>query len=246
MTSTLLVLAGPSCAGKSPLVKALRSHYPDLAASFRSPVLYHSRKPRPGEEDGKDYHFRTRDEIKTLKDDDRFAVFKTRGELQALNRREFASLLSAGDVLYEGSVSIAQTLRKEATAREGVRVVDVFLSPLSLAEVQALGAHPSFGDQLVEMSRRRLLRRANGKAAQLGLPDLEDVEARAATVLDELAQAPAFGNVIPCGDGEDSDHWKLFPRPVGDAGRALAALAAILAGTPDGTVERWPLDTLSR
>lgn len=242
---TLLILAGPSCAGKSPLVKAFRRLHPELAAPFRSPVLYHSRKPRPGETDGQDYHFRTRKEIKALKEKDRYEVFKTRGHLQAVDWQEFDALIGDGDVLYEGSVGIARALKERVRRTGAARVVDVFLSPLSLPEVRRLGGHPGFPDQLVEMSRRRLLRRAHAKAAHLSLADLEDVEARAATIPDELAEAGAFSYVVPCHDGEDSDHWTLFPEPVGDAGRAVAALASVVRGMPDAAVERWPQDVFA-
>lgn len=243
-TPTLLIVAGPSCAGKSPLVSAFRRLHADLAAPFRSPVLYHSRKPRPGERDGEDYHFRTRKEIKALRERDDFSVFKVRGELQAVDWGGFDLLLEGGDVLYEGNVETALAMRERVQARAAARVVDTFLSPLALGEVRRLGGHPGFAGQLVEMNRRRLLRRAYAKAAHLSLPDLEEIEARARTVPEELAAAPAFSCVIPCHDGEDSDHWTLFAEPVGDAGSALAALVSLVRGTPDATVERWPPDAL--
>jgi guanylate kinase len=239
MPRTLLIIAGPSCAGKSPLLKALKRLHGDLLKGFRSPVLYHTRKARPGETDGVDYHFRSRKEVKTLRGDDRFEVFKVRADLQAVDIAEFRSLVAEGNVVYEGNVDVALAL-KGIGDKAGARVIDVFLSPLSGAEVRRLGGGGSFGQALVEMMRRRLLRRAYSKAAHLSLPDLEDIEARAAPILSELAQAHRFSHVIPCHDGEDSDHWSLFAEPVGDAGRAATAVASVLRGAPDGWVERWP------
>lgn len=58
----------------------------------------------------------------------------------------------------------------------------------------------------------------------------------------ELRQAGHFTHVVPCGDGEDSDHWTLFAERVGDAGRAIRAVAALLRGAADATVERWPVE----
>ncbi len=49
----LYVIAAPSGAGKTSLVKALMEREPDLRFS----VSYTTRKPRPAEVDGRDYHF---------------------------------------------------------------------------------------------------------------------------------------------------------------------------------------------
>jgi guanylate kinase len=49
----LIVLAGPSGVGKSSIVAALRERLPDLFFS----VSATTRARRPGEEDGRDYHF---------------------------------------------------------------------------------------------------------------------------------------------------------------------------------------------
>ena len=49
----LFVVSGPSGAGKSTLVRRLLASVPGLDFS----VSCTTRKPRPGEEDGVDYHF---------------------------------------------------------------------------------------------------------------------------------------------------------------------------------------------
>ena len=46
----LVILSGPSCAGKSPLFRALRQLYPQYAQNFAKLVLFNDRAPRPGEE----------------------------------------------------------------------------------------------------------------------------------------------------------------------------------------------------
>jgi guanylate kinase len=55
----LFVITAPSGAGKTTLVRALMAHDASLAHS----VSYTTRKPRPGEQDGRDYHFVTRAEF---------------------------------------------------------------------------------------------------------------------------------------------------------------------------------------
>uniref|UniRef100_A0A3B4XTI0 Guanylate kinase n=1 Tax=Seriola lalandi dorsalis TaxID=1841481 RepID=A0A3B4XTI0_SERLL len=53
-----VVLSGPSGAGKSTLMKRLMKEHEDV---FGFSVSHTTRNPRPGEEDGKDYHFTTRE-----------------------------------------------------------------------------------------------------------------------------------------------------------------------------------------
>jgi hypothetical protein len=66
-TGRLVILSGPSCVGKSPLHRALARFHPELSDRLHKLVLINSRAPRPGEFDGKDYHFRTRSQIESLK-----------------------------------------------------------------------------------------------------------------------------------------------------------------------------------
>uniref|UniRef100_A0A3B5BCL3 Guanylate kinase n=1 Tax=Stegastes partitus TaxID=144197 RepID=A0A3B5BCL3_9TELE len=53
-----VVLSGPSGAGKSTLMKRLMKEHEGI---FGFSVSHTTRNPRPGEEDGKDYHFTTRE-----------------------------------------------------------------------------------------------------------------------------------------------------------------------------------------
>jgi guanylate kinase len=57
----LIVLAGPSCAGKSVVLQRLCDE-----CGFRTVVPYTSREPRNGETDGIEYHFRSESEISEL------------------------------------------------------------------------------------------------------------------------------------------------------------------------------------
>ncbi|XP_057304762.1 uncharacterized protein LOC130641810 isoform X2 [Hydractinia symbiolongicarpus] len=51
-----IVLSGPSGCGKSTIIKKLMTEYP---SRFGFSVSHTTRKPRPGEIDGKDYHYTT-------------------------------------------------------------------------------------------------------------------------------------------------------------------------------------------
>ncbi|XP_036367953.1 guanylate kinase isoform X4 [Octopus sinensis] len=58
-----IVISGPSGAGKSTLLHLLMKDYP---TSFAFSVSHTTRKPRPGEVDGKDYHFVTHKEFEEM------------------------------------------------------------------------------------------------------------------------------------------------------------------------------------
>ena len=67
MSGKLFLITAPSGAGKTSLIEALMREDPSLKIS----VSYTTRPPRPGEQDGVDYHF---------VDDARFLAMRDRGE----------------------------------------------------------------------------------------------------------------------------------------------------------------------
>jgi len=64
-----LVISGPSGVGKSTLLQRLFSDYPD---KFGFSVSHTTRPPRPGETNGKQYHFVTRENFTQLLDEGAF------------------------------------------------------------------------------------------------------------------------------------------------------------------------------
>jgi guanylate kinase len=241
----LVILSGPSCAGKSPLAKALSRFHPDLSANLQPIVLFNSRSPRPGERDGTDYHFRAREEIATLRDRERHVVMDVRGDLQALDLEDLAALLRRGDAFFEGNPFIGRTLQTHPKLRE-VKRLSMFLSPLSREEILFLRdqAQVSLPDLVADVMRRKLMRRAQRQKTHLSLRDLEEVERRAGSAYRELKDAHHFEYVIPNHDGEDSDHWEAFYYPLGEARRALLATVALLRGDAPRGVEQWEADLL--
>ena len=133
----LVVLSGPSCIGKSPLVKALAQFHPDLRKKLQPLVLYNSRSPRPGEKDGEDYHFRRREEIENLRERENFVVMEVRGDLQAFDLKELHRLLRKGDTLFEGNPFIGCTLLTHPKLNR-LKRLSVFLSPLSRQDLSFL------------------------------------------------------------------------------------------------------------
>ena len=237
----LVVLSGPSCVGKSPLDKALGRFRPDLRAKLQKLVLYNTRAPRPGELDGRDYHFRTRQEVFALRRKKRFVVLDVRGDLQAMDMDEVLRLLNQGDVFFEGNPFVGCLLLTHRRLRRLPRL-GVFLSPFSRAELtefKALMPPAALRDLVTDVMRRKLLRRTRRQKGELSLPDLEGIERRAGSAYDELKEAWRFEHVIPNHDGEDSDHWDAFYHPIGDARKALQAFIQLLLNQQAEGVERW-------
>lgn len=238
-----LILSGPSCAGKSPLVDAVDDWLPDLMDGFEELTLYHSRSRRPDEEDGIDYHFRTREQIAALRDDDDHLVFDVRGDLQAVSLSDIDELLEECDALYEGNHEIALALAEHERFRE-VEKLTVFLSPLTAEEIRAIRdvRNPTVEAVVTDMMRNRLLRRLHFQQDVWGLNELQDIEERAKDAIEALRVAHRFDAVIPNPDGEDSDHWRLFEQPLGAARDAAKALAMLLRGERAPIVEEWDAD----
>jgi guanylate kinase len=244
--SRLIVLSGPSCVGKSPLVNALGRFHPDLLAGLQPVVLYNDRAPRPGERDGIDYHFRRRTEIEALRDDPRYRVLEVRGDLQAVDLEELATRLAHGDLLFEGNPTVGRLLL-EAPLPDGAERHSAFVAPLGREEITDLQRpelHLDLESFVADVMRRKLLRRMHAQKTHLALPDLEEVERRCRSAWGELLEAWRFDWVIPNHDGEDSEHWGAFGYPVGDARRTMLAVADLLSGREPRGAETWPAGLL--
>jgi guanylate kinase len=64
-TNRPIVISGPSGAGKSTLLKRLFAEYPD---TFGFSISHTTRGPRAGEENGREYHFVSREDFQKLVD----------------------------------------------------------------------------------------------------------------------------------------------------------------------------------
>jgi guanylate kinase len=240
----LVVLSGPSCVGKGPLFAALKKFYPPLANGLTKFVLYDSRAPRPGEVDGVDFHFRTREAIERLRGKEGFTVFEVRGDLQAMDTRQLERLLMTSDAFFDGNPFIGSGLMDLVDAH-GMECLSVFLSPLTrdeIVELRSPDRNVHLPDFLSDVMRRKLLRRTTRQKGILSLDDLENIRIRAKSAYEEVKQAWRFDYVIPNHDGEDSEHWDAFYYPIGDARETLLAFAALLEGRRTARVEKWEQD----
>jgi guanylate kinase len=160
----VFVITGPSGVGKGTLIRTLRERVPELELS----VSATTRQPRPGEEDGVDYHFLTDDEFEERVGAGQFVEHARYAGRRYGTLREELERRGAGDtpVLLEIEVQGARQVRKampEATL--------VFIAP-----------------PCEEALRTRLVGR--------GTDSPEEVARRLETAREELAAQDEFGHVV--------------------------------------------------
>ena len=91
----LVILSGPSGVGKDTVINAWRARNPDVARV----VAYTTRDPRPGEVDGMDYNFVSRDIFHSKAADGDFLEFKeVHGNFYATPLRDMDQMLAAGKI----------------------------------------------------------------------------------------------------------------------------------------------------
>ena len=161
---TLYVIAAPSGAGKTSLVQALLERESGIALS----VSYTSRLPRPGEVDGRHYHFVPREVFERMVEADAFYEHAdVHGDLKGTARTAVEPLLAQGrDVLLEIDWQGARQVRAKCPT-----CVSVFILPPSRAELE-----------------RRLRARASDSA--------ETIARRLANSREEVAHAGEFDYIV--------------------------------------------------
>lgn len=127
MTGTLFIVAAPSGAGKSSLVNALLEREPGIALS----ISHTTRGPRPGEAEGRHYHFVNRGVFEQLAARDAFLEHaEVFGNLYGTARVAVEERLRAGgDVLLEIDWQGARQVRAKLPC------VSIFILPPSREEL---------------------------------------------------------------------------------------------------------------
>ena len=207
MSKRLVTLSGPSSVGKGAITGKLRQLAPKLGLSYGRPVLYTSRAPRLGEVEGREFHFRSREEIAALPDD-RYVHADVRVLLQALDMQEVRALLAQynlvlAEVYHTFCPGLVQWTREHFPECEVVRV---FIVPFSAEELASRAGETGQANEeiiLEEMKRRLTARRA------AGLSDESDEELliRAQAGVAEMQWAAESDVVIVNRHGEDSPLW---------------------------------------
>jgi guanylate kinase len=127
----LLILSSPSGAGKSTLARRLMAWDPTMRFS----VSATTRAPRPGEVDGREYHFTTHDAFRALVADGQMLEHaEVFGNLYGSPRAPVEAAMAAGtDTVFDIDWQGGQQIRSSALGRD---VVSVFVLPPSIAELE--------------------------------------------------------------------------------------------------------------
>ena len=130
MSGHLYIVAAPSGAGKTTLVRLLLENDAQIGLS----VSVTTRAPRPGEQDGREYHFVSVPDFLARIDQGEFLEWaEVHGNYYGTSRRWIETQMENGrDVLLEIDWQGAQQVRKAFPAAIGI-----FILPPSLAVLQA-------------------------------------------------------------------------------------------------------------
>ncbi|NJM82615.1 MAG: guanylate kinase [Tabrizicola sp.] len=126
----LLILSSPSGAGKSTLAKMLMAWDPTIRFS----VSATTRPPRPGETEGRDYYFRSRDTFEDMVvAGDMLEHAEVFGNFYGSPRTPVeAAMLAGQDTVFDIDWQGGQQIRNSALGRN---VVSVFVLPPSIEEL---------------------------------------------------------------------------------------------------------------
>ena len=123
----LIVISGPSGVGKGTALKLAMSRRPGLAFS----VSATTRAPRPGEQEGVDYYYRTREQFRQMIDRGEFL------EYDAHNKALYGTLWSQIENRGEGDILLDIDPMGAKKVRERVpEAVLIFVMPPSVQELE--------------------------------------------------------------------------------------------------------------
>ncbi|KAF8685655.1 Guanylate kinase-like protein [Rhizoctonia solani] len=126
-----VVLCGPSGAGKSTLIKKLQDEFP---GQYNFSVSHTTRSPRPGEVNGKAYHFVTKAEFENLINEKGFAEYTTTYDTYygtSLRAIKEASTEGGSCLLDIDTVGVANIKKHHAS----LGCLFIFISPPSLSSL---------------------------------------------------------------------------------------------------------------
>jgi guanylate kinase len=160
----VVVITGPSGVGKGTLIRGLMERLPDLELSISATT----RAPRPGERDGVDYHFLSREDF------DRRVAEGAFLEHADYAGRSYGTLRSELEDRVRSGVPVVLEIEVQGARQVRAAVPDsiqVFIAPPSSAALRA---------------------RLTGR----GTDDLAEVERRMRVAEEELAARPDFAHVV--------------------------------------------------
>jgi len=176
MTGNLYVVTAPSGAGKTTLVRLLLEGEPEVRLS----ISHTTRAPRPGEADGREYHFVDAAAFRAMIERHDFLEWaEVHGNFYGTSQQWIAECLAAGDdILLEIDWQGAQQVRAQFP-----QAIGVFILPPSMAELaRRLNARGADSDEVVA----RRLAAAQAEMRHVGEFDYVIINDRLEQALEEL------------------------------------------------------------
>ncbi|XP_058796706.1 guanylate kinase isoform X2 [Phymastichus coffea] len=125
-----IVFCGPSGSGKSTLIKLLFDEYPD---KFGFSVSHTTRKPRPGEENGKHYYFTTKEEMQKQIELGEFIETATFSDnMYGTSKQAIEDVQRAGKIC----VLDIETEGVKQIKKSSLNPVFIFIKPPSIEELE--------------------------------------------------------------------------------------------------------------
>jgi len=151
----LMVVSAPSGTGKTSICREILRQFPDIRFSVSSTT----RPPRPGEVDGKDYNFISREEFRDrLARDEFFEWVENFGQYYGTSRRTMDALLSQGcDLILDIESRGAKAIRKQYP-----RAIFIFILPPSLSDLKSRLSHRGENAAVMEHRLRSSLDEIRG------------------------------------------------------------------------------------
>ncbi|MCI4380511.1 hypothetical protein PGIGA_G00240770 [Pangasianodon gigas] len=175
-----VVLSGPSGAGKSTLLKRLMQEYEGV---FGFSVSHTTRNPRPGEENGKDYHFTTREKMQ-----------------EGINNGDFIENAVFSGNMYGTSKSAIEDVQ----AQNLICILDVDLQ--GVKKIKQTDLNPiyiSIQPPSIEILEQRLRDRQTETEESL------QKRLEAACIDMELSKEPGIFDIVIINDDQDKAYEKL-------------------------------------
>ncbi len=126
----LFVISAPSGAGKTTIVKPVLQTLPAISFS----VSHTTRQPRPGELDGNDYHFVSKEQFEKVRDNNGFLEWaEVHGNYYGTSQQTVTQMLGNGnDIILDIDVQGAAQLRE----KKDLPATFLFIAPPSLTELE--------------------------------------------------------------------------------------------------------------
>ena len=180
----LVILSGPSGAGKSTVISRLVK----LRDDIRFSVSATTRDPRPGEVDGKDYYFKTREEFLQMVEEDAFL------EHAEYVGNCYGTPAAPVDKCMEEGYNVLLDIEVQGAAQIMARrpdAVSVFLCPPSLEELERRLRGRGTDDEDKILGRLEAARREYSQIAMYNYIVVNDDADKAAKELDAIFTAEA-------------------------------------------------------